>query len=69
MCLWYEHFKTVIETNHPTHDVIDDDPPESVEEMDEDALGIINEPISKEEIIKAIQNLKNGKAPGPDGII
>ena len=47
--MWYEHFKKVRETHYPTHDGIDDDPPESVEEIDEDELGIINEPISKGE--------------------
>ena len=31
-------------------------------------MDLINEPITKDEITRALISLKNGKAPGPDGI-
>ena len=32
-------------------------------------MDLINEPITKDEVTRALISLKNGKAPGPDGII
>ena len=32
-------------------------------------MDLINEPVTKEEVTRALISLKNGKAPGPDGII
>ena len=32
-------------------------------------IDLINEPITKDEVTRASISLKNGKAPGPDGII
>ena len=32
-------------------------------------MDLINEPITKDEVTRALISLKNGKVPGPDGII
>ena len=37
--------------------------------MQEESVDILNGPITKDEVIKAVKSLKNGKSAGPDGII
>ena len=37
--------------------------------MQEEPVDVLNGPITKEEVIKAVKSLKNGKSAGPDGII
>ena len=32
-------------------------------------IDLINEPVTKDEVTRALISLRNGKAPGPDGII
>ena len=43
-------------------------PDQEVDNVEED-VDLINEPITKNEVTIALISLKNGKTPGPDGII
>ena len=67
--MWYQHFRTVLETDDPVnHEVEDDILGDIVGDVEGD-MDLINEPITKDEVTRALISLKNGKAPGPDGII
>ena len=58
-----------METNESeNHEVADNTPDQVVDNVKED-VGLINEPITKDEVTIALTSLKNRKAPGPDGII
>ena len=37
--------------------------------MQEESVDILNGPVTREEVIKAVKSLKNGKSAGLDGII
>ena len=56
-------------TNDPAHDESENDTRDQEVGCDEEDVGLINEPSTKDEILRAIRSLKNGKAPGPDRII
>ncbi|KAK3082831.1 hypothetical protein FSP39_006593 [Pinctada imbricata] len=58
---WKEHFEEVLNRPQPSHPLEIDDERDTVEEID---IG----PIQKDEIIKAMKKLKNGKSGGIDGI-
>ena len=67
--MWYQHFRTVLETDDSVnHEVEDDILGDIVGDVEGD-MDLINEPITKDEVTRALISLKNGKAPGPDGII
>jgi hypothetical protein len=57
----YEHFKSL--NAHPDEDFVDN------LTIDENGDELLNRPITLDEIKKAVKILKNGKAPGGDGII
>ena len=50
------------------HEAKDDISGDLVGDVEGD-IDLINEPITKDEVTRALISLKNGKAPGPDGII
>ncbi|XP_061176180.1 uncharacterized protein LOC133185137 [Saccostrea echinata] len=58
---WKEHFQEILNRPQPEHPLEVESEGQVVDEMD-------TSPIRKEEIIKAIKKLKNGKAGGVDGI-
>ena len=58
---WAEHFKTILNRAETNNDIPDIQP-------FGDALEIDTEAVCKDEIQKAIRQLKNGKAPGIDNI-
>ena len=63
--MWYQHFRTVLETNDPVnHEAEDDIPDDAVDDVE----GLINEPVAKDGVTRALTSLKDGKASGPDGI-
>ena len=37
--------------------------------MQEESVDTLNGPVTKEEVIKAVKSLKNGKSASPDGVI
>ena len=59
---WFNHFKELLTKDVDTNTVLQH------EEM-EGKIDNLNRPISKEEVILAINKIKTRKAPGPDGII
>ena len=61
---WYEHFKFVLEKND-NDDFANDD----VNEVQNMYIDDLDKPISKDEVLNAINKLKNQKAAGPDGMI
>jgi hypothetical protein len=58
---WFQHFKSLLETN--VNDSFNEDL------LDEEDEGYMNRPISEEEVLFAFRKLKPRKAAGPDGII
>ena len=58
---WFNHFQKVLEQNNQDHDFDD------FENCESDVY--YDRPITREEVLLAVQRLKNGKAAGPDGII
>ena len=59
----------MLETDDPVnHEAEDDILGDIVGDVEGD-MDLINEPITKDEVTRALISLKNGKAPGPDGII
>ena len=63
---FYRHFKTLSEENDLIYDHLTE-PETIVNETRE--LEILNNPITENEVLKAIGKLKNDKAPGYDNII
>ena len=61
---WYKHFKGVLEK-----DDIDDVDMNDDDHVTNEYIEDLDKPISKDEILKAMQKLKNNKASGPDGLI
>ncbi|XP_059175602.1 uncharacterized protein LOC131955489 [Physella acuta] len=57
---WVQHFDEIL--NHPLSSNIPDIPPSN------HLLNVCTDPPTKLETIRAIKNMKNGKAAGPDGI-
>ena len=58
---WFNHFQKVLEQDIQDHDFDD------FENCESDVY--YDRPITREEVLLAVQRLKNGKAAGPDGII
>ncbi|WP_353805421.1 hypothetical protein, partial [Acinetobacter baumannii] len=59
---WLDHFKSLLNRPQPTiRPTIPLAPPKA-------ALKVNTEPPTREEVIKALKVLKNGKVAGPDGI-
>ena len=52
-------------TNHE----VEDNTPDQVLDDVEDNVGLINEPVSTDEVTTVLTSLRNGKATGPEGII
>ena len=63
--MWYQHFRTVLETNDPVNHAAEDDIPDDAVD---DVEGLMNEPVTKDGVTRALTSLKDGKASGPDGI-
>ena len=59
---WFNHFQKVLEQDNQDQDS-DDDFENCVSDV------YYDRPITREEVLLAIQRLKNGKAAGPGGII
>ena len=59
---WFNHFQKVLE-----QDNYDEDSDDDFENCESDVY--YDRPIIREEVLLAIQRLRNGKAAGPDGII
>ena len=67
--MWYQYFRTVLETDDPVNHEAEDDILGDIFGDAEGDMGLINEPITKDEVTRALISLKDRKAPGPDGII
>ena len=60
----------MLETDDPVnHEAEDDDVLGDIVGDVEGDIDLINEPITKDEVTRALISLKNGKAPGSDGFI
>ena len=59
----------MLETDDPVNHEADDDILGDIVGDAEGDMDLINEPITKDEVTGTLISLKNGKAPGPDGII
>ena len=59
----------MLETDDPVNHETEDDILGDIVGDAEGDMDLINEPITKYEVTRALISLKNGKAPGPDGII
>ena len=59
----------MLETDDPVNHEAEDDILGDIVGDAEGDMDLINEPITKGEVTRALISLKNGKAPGPDGII
>lgn len=59
--VWFNHFQALLQktVNNAQNDEV----------LDEEIYSNMNRPISKEEVLLALNKLKNRKAAGPDGII
>lgn len=61
MDTWYHHFQKVLEMNDPVNDDGNDAIQDGVSGDDEEATGLVNEPVTRVEIIGAIKPLKDGE--------
>ena len=59
----------MLETDDPVNHEAEDDILGDIVGDAEGDMDLINEPVTKDEVTRALISLKNGKAPGPDGII
>ena len=66
--IWYQHFRTVLETDDPVNYEAEDDILGDIVGDVEGDIDLINEPITKDEVRRALISLKNGKTPGTDCI-
>ena len=58
---WFNHFEKVLQQDNQDQDSDDD--------FENCGSDVYDRPITREEVLLAIQRLKNGNAAGPDGII
>ena len=66
---WFTHFKDVLEKheNNVTDDATNAN--ENNDTIDKEYIDVLDRPISKTDVLKAMHKLKNNKASGPDGMI
>ena len=58
-----------METNESVNHEVEDNSPDQVVDNVEENVGLINEPVSTDEVTTVLTSLRNGKATGPEGII
>ena len=66
---WYNHFKKLLEESYGDSGEDNNDDFILSDNLLEEDLIVLDRPITKEEVLFAINKLKNGKAAGPDKLI